>query len=94
MNANSTELRKIGHEAIKTALFETRTARVTQTRHDGIFFPVLWANYVCSENSELFQSVHYCKEKIDLQADMMDWAGQGNTPLPGSSLLMNACSED
>ena len=54
-----TELRRTGQGAAKTELFEARAARHHARQHAGpagrnltdLNLPVLWANYVCSENS-------------------------------------------
>ena len=61
LNAPFTELRRTGQEATKTKLFESMAARHYARQHAGpagrnltdLNLPVLWANYVCSENSEL-----------------------------------------
>ena len=61
LNATFTELRRTGHEATKTELFEARAAKHHVRQHAGpagryltdLNLPVLGANYVCSENSKI-----------------------------------------
>ena len=59
LNATFSELRRTGQGAAKTMLFEARAARHDAQQHAGpaewnlteLNLPVLWGNYVCSENS-------------------------------------------
>ena len=58
-NATFPKLRRTGQGAAKTVLFEAWAARHHARQHAGpaewnlteLNLPVLWGNYVCSENS-------------------------------------------